>query len=117
MTMGNTAEIKTLNAGICPWCGATKRIELRGITLMHPPEACCLPKAVWSLSWLAVHASNRDYAEDIRRIKTQVRALLADEKDPHHALEVARRQAIEHEGHGNVYAVVQMLAAAAGGRR
>lgn len=103
-------EIRTLNAGRCPWCGATKTIQRGNVILTHPPEACCLPRAVWNLSWLAEYANDPGYAEDIRRIRSRVRVLLADEPDPAQALEHARKQASAHRGHGNVYAVVQALA-------
>ncbi|MES4793347.1 MAG: hypothetical protein C4321_10565, partial [Chloroflexota bacterium] len=56
------------------------------------------------------YAADPEYADDIRRIKSRARALLAAESDPKQALEAARRQALEHQGHGNVYAVINALA-------
>lgn len=99
-----------LSAGSCPFCGATKTIRVRDLELSHPPQDCCLPRAVWNLSWLASRASDPDFAEDIRQIKNRVRVLLAQEDNPAQALEAAKKQALAHEGHGNVYAVVQALA-------
>lgn len=99
-----------LNAGSCPWCGAFKTIRVREFELTHPPQDCCLPRAIWNLSWLASRASDPDFAEDIRQIKNRVRVLLAQEDNPAQALEAARKLALAHQGHGNVYAVVQALA-------
>lgn len=103
-------ETKTLNAGRCPFCGATRTIQRGNVELSHPPQDCCLPRAVWNLSWLASRASDPDFAEDIRQIKNRVRVLLAQEDNPAQALEAAKKQALAHQGHGNVYAVVQALA-------
>ncbi|GIV82176.1 MAG: hypothetical protein KatS3mg051_1530 [Anaerolineae bacterium] len=108
--MIQTQQTQHLSAGCCPWCGAAKTIQRGNVILTHPPEACCLPRAVWNLSWLAECANDPDYAEDIRQIKARVRQLLAQEDNPAQALEHARKLALAHQGHGNVYAVVQALA-------
>lgn len=112
-----THETQQLNAGSCPWCGATKTIRVRDLELVHPPQDCCLPRAIWNLSWLARLAGDPGYAEDIRQIKNRVRELLAQEDDPAQALEVAKKQALAYHGHGNVYAVVKALAAHIGSIR
>lgn len=108
--MSQTQQTQHLSAGRCPWCGAAKTIRYGEVALSHPPQACCLPRALWNLSWLADHAHEPGCAEDIRQIKGRVRELLAQEDNPAQALEAARKQALAHQGHGNVYAVVQALA-------
>jgi hypothetical protein len=113
--MSQTQQTQHLSAGRCPWCGAVKTIRIRDIEFSHPPQDCCLPRAIWNLSWLAARANEPECAEDIRQIKGRVRELLAHEKNPAQALEAARKQALAHQGHGNVYAVVKALAAQIGG--
>lgn len=108
-----------ISAGCCPWCGGSKTITRGHVTLSHPPQDCCIPRAIWNLSWLVQY--KHDYADDIRNITQRLRYLLAEESDPQAALqaalEQAKRQAAQHEGHGNISAVVSAMAAQIRGAR
>lgn len=99
-----------LNAGSCPFCGASKTIQRGHAQLTHPPESCCLPRALWVLSWLEP-LSDELSRRDALRIRGRLRALLQAEEDAATALEQARKEALTHEGHGNIMAIVRSLAA------
>lgn len=104
-------EPTTVNAGCCPWCDSSVvAASANGkYRMIHPPEACCLPRALWTLSWMRQYRDSTA-EQDAADIRARVCTLLVRQDDPTAVLLEAQKLAAEFDGHGNLGRVVAELA-------